>query len=89
MSFLDAYFGYNQIQMDEFDRIHTAFITEIGMFYYKVMPFSLKNARATYQKLINKMFQRLLKKTVEAYIDYMVIKSMKALDHIKELEEVF
>ena len=44
MSFLDAYFGYNQIQMDEFDRIHTAFITERGLYCYKVTPFGLKNA---------------------------------------------
>ena len=78
MSFLDAYSGYNQIRMKEEDKIHTAFITERGLFCYKVMPFGLKNAGATYQRLINKMFQGLIGKTVEAYIDDMVIKSKVA-----------
>ena len=75
MSFLDAYSGYNQIQMNKEDRIHTAFVTERGIYCYKVMPFGLKNAGATYQRLINKMFLRMMGETVEAYIDDMVIKS--------------
>ena len=82
MSFLDSYSEYNQIRMKEEDKIHTAFITERGLFYYIVMPFRLKNAGATYQRLINKMFQGLIGKTVEAYIDDMVIKSKAAPNHI-------
>ena len=89
MSFLDAYSGYNQIRMNKEDRIHTAFITERGIYCYKVMPFGLKNAGATYQRLINKMFLRLMGETVEAYIDDMVIKSRRAQDHIRDAGEVF
>ena len=81
MSFMDAYSGYNQIKMNEKDRIHTAFITERGLHCYKVMPFGQKNAGATYQRLINRMFSKYIGRKVEAYIDDMVIKSKKSKDH--------
>ena len=69
MSFLDAYFDYNQIKMNEDGRIHTVFITERGLYCYKVMPFEMKNARATYQRLINWMFGKFIEIKFEAYID--------------------
>ena len=56
LSFMDAFSGYNQIRMHEADQEKTSFVTSQGLFYYKVMPFGLKNAGATYQRLINKMF---------------------------------
>ena len=56
LSFMDALFGYNQIKMDKADQEKTSFITSQGLFCYKVMPFSLKNTRATYQRLVNHMF---------------------------------
>jgi hypothetical protein len=49
LSFMDAFSGYNQIQMEEEDQEKTAFITSMGFFCYKAMPFGLKNAGATYQ----------------------------------------
>lgn len=66
-----------------------AFITEREIYCYKVMPFGLKNAGATYQQLISKMFLRLMGVTVEAYIDDMVIKSQQAQDHIRDASKVF
>ena len=48
LSFMDAYSGYNQIFMHLEDQAHTSFITDRGLYYYKVMPFGLKNASATY-----------------------------------------
>ena len=48
MSFMDAFFGYNQIQMAPKDEERTAFITDRGTYCYKVIPFELKNAEATY-----------------------------------------
>ncbi|CAL9024292.1 unnamed protein product [Prunus brigantina] len=56
LSFMDAYSGYNQIMMYDDDKVKTSFIIERGTYYYKVMPFGLKNAGATYHRLVNKIF---------------------------------
>ena len=56
LSFMDAFFGYNQISMDPSDQEKTSFVTGQGTYCYRVMPFGLKNAGATYQRLVNKMF---------------------------------
>ena len=56
LSFMDAFSGYNQIRMHEIDQEKTSFVTSQGLFCYKVMSFGLKNAGATYQRLMNKMF---------------------------------
>jgi hypothetical protein len=56
LTFMDAFSGYNQIHMDEVDQEKTSFITDRGLYCYKMMPFGLKNAGATYQRLVNKMF---------------------------------
>ena len=53
LTFMDAFLGYDQIIMDEADQEKTSFITSTGLFCYKVMPFELKNAGATYQRLMN------------------------------------
>ena len=71
------------------DMDKTSFITERGLYYYKVMPFGLKNARTTYQRLVNKMFREQIGKTMEVYIDDMLVKSLKAANHIVHLEEAF
>ena len=89
MSFLDAYSDYNQIPMNPEDRIHTAFVTQKGMFCYRVMPFGLKNAGATYQRLMNKMFTKQLGRIIEVYIDDMVIKSREANQHLRDIDECF
>ena len=56
LSFMDAFPVYNQIRMDEIYQDKTSFITSQGLFCYKVIPFGLKNARATYQRLVNHIF---------------------------------
>ncbi|MES7295872.1 reverse transcriptase family protein [Cutibacterium acnes] len=76
LSFMDAFSGYNQILMNPDDREKTAFITERGTYCYKVMPFGLKNAGATYQRLVNRMFAGQLGATMEVYIDDMLVKSL-------------
>ena len=53
LSFMDAFLGYNQIKMKEDDQERTSFVTSQGLFCYKVMLFGLKNAGATYQRLMN------------------------------------
>ena len=65
LSFMDAFSGYNQILMHLDDQEKIFFVTEMGIFCYKVMPFVLKNASATYQGLVNKMFVDHLEKTME------------------------
>jgi hypothetical protein len=71
------------------DQEKTIFITPQGAYCYKVMHFGLKNAGATYQKMVTTMFGHLIGKTVEAYIDDMLIKSVKKEDHLTDLREVF
>ena len=56
LSFMNAFSRYNQIRLDEVDQEKTSFVTSQGLFCYKVMPFGLKNAGVTYQRLVNKMF---------------------------------
>ncbi|XP_019096313.1 PREDICTED: uncharacterized protein LOC104767301 [Camelina sativa] len=89
LSFMDAYSGYNQIMMHKNDQEKTAFITDQGTYYYKVMPFGLKNAGATYQRLVNRMFAEQLGRTMEVYIDDMLVKSTQAVDHVLHLAQCF
>ncbi|XP_056862280.1 uncharacterized protein LOC130509965 [Raphanus sativus] len=89
LTFMDAFSGYNQILMHPDDREKTAFITDRGTYCYKVMPFGLKNAGATYQRLVNRMFADQLGKTMEVYIDDMLVKSLRADDHLAHLKECF
>ncbi|GFY88915.1 hypothetical protein Acr_06g0008550 [Actinidia rufa] len=67
----------------------TSFITKRGLYCYKVMPFGLNNAGATYQRLVNRMFKEQIRKTMEVYIDDMLVKSLRSSDHIAHLEEAF
>ena len=64
-------------------------MTGQGTYCYQVMPFGLKNARATYQRLVNKMFQRQIRASIEVYIDDMLVKSVKAELHVAHLAESF
>ena len=89
MGFLDAYGGYHQIPLAEEDQEKTAFITSEGIYCYKVMPFGLKNAGATYQRLVTKMFSHMISITVEVYIHDMVVKSRRATSHCSDLKSTF
>jgi hypothetical protein len=68
-SFLDAYKGYHQIQMKREDEEKTAFYTNKGIFCYTKMPFGLKNAGATYQRLVDRIFINQIGRNMEAYVD--------------------
>uniref|UniRef100_A0A2N9HX21 Uncharacterized protein n=1 Tax=Fagus sylvatica TaxID=28930 RepID=A0A2N9HX21_FAGSY len=71
------------------DREKTAFITPLGIYCYKVMPFGLKNVGATYQRMVTKMFKDQIGKTMEIYIDDMVVKSKLSQNHLEDLTETF
>ena len=85
LSFLDAFSGYHQIPMHLPAAEKTTFITPLRLYYYNVMPCGLKNAGATYQRLVTEIFRPLLDNTMEAYIDDMLVKSIECFDHIQHL----
>ena len=89
LTFLDASSGFNQIQIHPSDAEKTAFVTDRGIYCYLAMPFGLRNAGATFQRLVNKMFKEQIGRTMEVYIDDMVVKSKNASEHVKDLAETF
>ncbi|KAM1220144.1 hypothetical protein TB2_047050 [Malus domestica] len=89
LSFMDGSFGYNQIRMALEDEELIAFHTPKGIYCYKVMPFGLKNAEATYQHAMQKIFNDMLHKNVECYVDDVVVKIKKRSNHLKDLRIVF
>ncbi|XP_072066954.1 uncharacterized protein [Arachis hypogaea] len=86
---MDAYSGYNQIQMHPSDQNKRVFITEYGNYCYKVMPFGLKNAGATYQCLMDKVFAKQIGRNIEVYVDDMVAKTKIDNNHLDDLAEIF
>jgi hypothetical protein len=89
LSFLDAYSGYHQIKMKESDQLTTSFITPFGMYCYTTVSFGLKHAGATYQRCMNHVFGEHIGRTVEAYVDDIVVKTRKASDLLSDLETTF
>ncbi|XP_031096909.1 uncharacterized protein LOC116001159 [Ipomoea triloba] len=89
MSFMEAFKGYHQIMMSEANEEKTAFVTPDGLYCYQVMPFRLKNVGATYQRMINLVFGGLLGRSMEAYIDDMLVKSAARADHAAHLRACF
>jgi len=89
LSFLDAFSGYNQIKMHPMDEEKTAFMTERSCYCYKVMPFGLKNAGATYQRLMDRVLAPMLGRNVQAYVDDMAVTSPQTSKHVADLEELF
>ena len=89
LSFMDAYSGYNQILMHVPDQEHTFFITDRRLYCYKVILFGLKNAKATYQCLVNMVFKEQIGKTMEVYVDDLLIKSNTAADHVAHFADTF
>jgi len=77
LSFIDAFFGYHQIPLNSDDQEKMAFITNMGLCCYQVMPFRLKNAGLTYHRLVKKLFRPLIGKNMEVYADDMIVKSKK------------
>nr|KYP32059.1 Gypsy retrotransposon integrase-like protein 1 [Cajanus cajan] len=64
------------------DEVHTSFITDHANYYYRVMPFGLKNAGTTYQRLMDKVFHQQIGRNMEVYVDDMVVKTTSATDHV-------
>jgi len=86
---MDAYSGYNQIKMHLPNGDKTTFITDRGIYCYKVMPFRLKNAGAIFQRMVNKIFEEQIRRTMKVYVDDMLVKSLWSVDHLQHLREAF
>ncbi|GKV05156.1 hypothetical protein SLEP1_g17198 [Rubroshorea leprosula] len=89
MSFLDANSGYHQVQLLLDDQEKTAFYTGDAIYCYVMMPFGLKNAGATYQKLVQIIFKLQIGRNIEVYVDDIIVTSVRAGDHIDDLSETF
>ena len=88
MSFLDAFQVYHQIPLALDDQEKTTFVTPIENYHYKVMPFGLKNAGFTYQRMMTRMFESQLGKNIEIYMDDMVVKSKVVSEHLGDLGDI-
>ena len=89
ISFLDAFQGYHQIPLALGDQEKTTFVTPTKNYHYKVMPFGLKNAMSTYQRMMIRIFKPQLGKNIKIYIDDIVVKSKLGSEHINDLGDIF
>lgn len=89
LSLMDAYSGYNQIPIIWRDEEKTTFVTDHGTYYYTMLSFGLKNVVATYQRMMTKIFGNLMGKSVEVYIDDIIVKTPIGGDHVPDLSIVF
>ncbi|KAE8681343.1 Detected protein of unknown function [Hibiscus syriacus] len=88
-SFMDGFSGYNQIKMHPEDMEKTTFVTMWGTYCYKVMPFGLKNAGATYQRAMMTLFHDMMHKEIEVYVDDMIVKAQTESEHVEYLRKLF
>jgi hypothetical protein len=89
LSFLDVYSGYNQIKLKKEDEEKTAFITPYEVFCYQVMPFGLKNAGATYQRMMQNCLRSQIGRNIQVYIEDVVITIREEESLISDLAETF
>ncbi|PKA55218.1 putative mitochondrial protein [Apostasia shenzhenica] len=87
MSFLDAFSGYHQIRLAKEDKEKIAFIIDFGTYCYNIMPFGLKNAGATYQRMIDAVFKDQRGRNLEVYVDDILVKSRTLEEHFDDLRE--
>ncbi|KAL2610318.1 hypothetical protein R1flu_028891 [Riccia fluitans] len=85
-SFMDGFNGYNQVSVAERDREKTAFITEWGAFAYRVMPFGLKNAPSTFQRVVTTAFEEYLNEFMQTYLDDFTVYGSRT-DHLGHLRK--
>ncbi|KAA3487092.1 RNA-directed DNA polymerase (Reverse transcriptase) [Gossypium australe] len=86
-SFMDGFSGYNQIKMHPEDIDKTTFITMWGTFCYKVMPFGLKNAGATYLRAMVTLFHDMMHREIEVYVDDMIAKCRTEKEHVQSAKK--
>lgn len=82
LSFMDVYSRYNQICMNLDGEENTSFITDRVLYCYSAMPLELKNAEATYQLLVNRMFKDYIRRNMEVYVGDLLVKSGTLKQHL-------
>ena len=88
-STLDLKSGYWQVEMDPLDKEKTAFTTGRGLWQFKVMPFGLCNAPATFERLMERVLANLPLQTALVYLDDILIPGRTFSHHLTNLREVF
>ena len=89
ISFLDAFQGYHQIALVAEDQEKTSFISPNANYHYTMMPFGLKNAGVSYQRMMTRMFREKIGHMKEVYIDDMVVKRKEEQGHVGDLTDIF
>ena len=85
---MDLASGFHQVEMAEEDKEKTAFVCSEGLYEFNVMPFGLKNAPGTFQRLMDKVLKDYIGEFVEVYVDDIMIYSKNLEDHIMHIEKV-
>ena len=85
---LDLAAGYHQVEMAENDKEKTAFICSQGLFEYNVMPFGLKNAPGTFQRLMDEILKEYIGEFVTVYLDDIMIYSRDFEEHLEHVNRV-
>ncbi|CAM4688314.1 unnamed protein product [Caretta caretta] len=88
ISTLDLTKGYWQVPQDESTKERSAFTTHVGLYEFNVLPFGLRNASATFQKLVDSLLVGLGDSAV-AYLDDVAILSDSWAEHLEHLQKVF
>ena len=89
LSFMDGFYRYNHIMMAPEDMEKTSLITEWGTYCYRVMPFGLKNAEATYQRVAITLFHDMMHRDVKVYVDNMIVNSRDRANHLATSHRFF
>lgn len=86
---MDAYSRYNQLRMSESDASHTTFYVGSDIYHYTVMPFGQLNVIATYHPMVSKLFASMICITTKAYVDSMLVRFIRGVDHAEDLRKTF